>query len=297
MFHARERAIGEGMSTATAPAPRILVIEDEHRLRAMLEKGLRRAGFEAIGVADGTSGISEATSGGALHVILLDLGLPDMDGLEVMRRLREHGLDTPVVVLSARDAVSDKEAALRGGANDYVTKPFSFGELVARIRRQLGGAGPGVEAASRAIPETPDSVPEADGINGVGAGARGRALVIESEYRLGSFLRDGLAAHGFEAVVAEDGDVGAVLATTEPFDVVVLDLGDPHDGGFGVLTLLRRQVPWLPVIVFTGQDDSELRRRAQAQGAAGFSSKALGSKDLRQVIEQVIEAGLTAGEP
>lgn len=116
---------------------RILVIEDEHRIRTMLVKGLRRAGFDTIAVPDGASGIARATSGEQLHLILLDLGLPDIDGLVVMGRIRALGIDTPVVVLSAREAMEDKVTALANGAGDYVSKPFTFDDLVKRIRCRL----------------------------------------------------------------------------------------------------------------------------------------------------------------
>lgn len=90
-------------------------------------------GFGAIAVPDGASGILEATRG--VHLILLDLGLPDMDGLEVMDRIRDGGLEPPVVVLSAREAIADELTPLGHRPDAYITKPFRFDDLVERIRR------------------------------------------------------------------------------------------------------------------------------------------------------------------
>ena len=280
------------MSSPASSAPRILVIEDDGRLRAMLEKGLRRAGFEPVGVPEGATGVSVAMSPRAPDLIVLDLGLPDMDGIEVMERLRAHGVSIPVLVLSARDAESERVGALSGGAADYVTKPFSFAELLARIRLRLPEAPPLPAAPAMASGPQPSSpLDEVAASEDPRPGPRGRALVIEDEHRIGLFLTKGLAADGLEAVVAEDGEVGAFLATTEPFNVVVLDLGLPGVDGFEVLARLRSQVPWLPVVVFTGQDDPQVRRRAEAEGAAAFVTKPLVVSDLRKVIESVIEAG------
>ncbi len=116
-----------------------------------------------------------------------------------------------------------------------------------------------------------------------------RILVIEDEHRIGRFLTKGLTAQGFEAVVAEDGEVGAFLATTEPFDVVLLDLGLPGADGFEVLSRLRADMPSLPVVLLTGRDDPEARLRAYSRGAAAFVTKPLVFDDLRRVLEDVLE--------
>ncbi len=115
---------------------RILIIEDEDRIAAFIEKGLRAAGYVTQRAADGATGLTLAR-GGDVDLVLLDLGLPVMDGFTVMRHLREEGRTVPVVVLTARDGERDTVAGLEGGANDYVTKPFRFAELLARIRLRL----------------------------------------------------------------------------------------------------------------------------------------------------------------
>jgi DNA-binding response OmpR family regulator len=115
---------------------RILIAEDEPRLAQFLEKGLRANGFTTTVVGDGPAAALMA-SDDDFDLVVLDLGLPGMDGLEVLRDLRGRGQRLPVVVLTARDGVEDTVAGLDGGADDYVTKPFRFEELLARVRARL----------------------------------------------------------------------------------------------------------------------------------------------------------------
>ncbi len=117
---------------------RILVVEDEERIASFLEKGLRANGFTTDVASDGESGFALARSG-RYDLVVLDVGLPGMDGFEVLRELRREGAQVPVVMLTARDAVEDTVAGLEGGADDYVTKPFRFEELLARVRVRLRG--------------------------------------------------------------------------------------------------------------------------------------------------------------
>lgn len=116
---------------------RVLVIDDDPSLLRALRVGLRAAGHEVTTAANGEQGLSQ-TALGAPDVVVLDLGLPDLDGLVVCRRIREWS-DVPIIVLSAAGSEERKIAALNGGANDYVTKPFSMGELEARIRAVMRG--------------------------------------------------------------------------------------------------------------------------------------------------------------
>jgi DNA-binding response OmpR family regulator len=118
---------------------RILIVEDEPRISSFLEKGLRAHGFSTE-VARGVGEALLSLRAGA-DLVLLDRGLPDGDGLEVLRELRrdERRVEqwVPVILLTARDAVADTVAALDGGADDYISKPFSFDELLARVRARL----------------------------------------------------------------------------------------------------------------------------------------------------------------
>jgi DNA-binding response OmpR family regulator len=115
---------------------RILIAEDEPRLASFLEKGLRSNGFVTSVVEDGAKA-SMLARDEEFDLMVLDLGLPGKDGTEVLRELRASGQRMPVIILTARDDVSDKVAGLEGGADDYVTKPFRFEELLARVRARL----------------------------------------------------------------------------------------------------------------------------------------------------------------
>jgi two-component system copper resistance phosphate regulon response regulator CusR len=115
---------------------RILIAEDEERIASFIEKGLRANGFTTAVAADGHEAIALARSRG-FDLMILDLGLPGRHGSEVLRELREWDRQMPVVILTARDSVSDKVAGLEAGADDYVTKPFRFEELLARVRVRL----------------------------------------------------------------------------------------------------------------------------------------------------------------
>jgi len=117
---------------------RILIAEDETRIAAFIEKGLRSNGFATTVVADGESAVQYALTGG-FDLLVLDLGLPLRDGFSVLRTLREARVTTPVIILTARDTVRDTVAGLEGGADDYMTKPFRFEELLARVRLRLRG--------------------------------------------------------------------------------------------------------------------------------------------------------------
>jgi two-component system copper resistance phosphate regulon response regulator CusR len=117
---------------------RILIAEDEGRIASFLEKGLRANGFSTDVVSDGEEALGLARSG-RFDLLILDLGLPGKDGFEVLRELRGAGQQLPVVILTARDSVGDTVAGLEGGADDYITKPFSFDELLARVRVRLRG--------------------------------------------------------------------------------------------------------------------------------------------------------------
>src|SRR5262245_22189180 len=129
-------------------APVALVIDDEPQIRRLLRVTLEANGYRVFDAANGQDGVAQAAQRRP-DVVLLDLGLPDLEGVEVLRRLREW-CKVPVVVLSVRDAEDDKVAALDAGADDYVTKPFNSGELLARLRAALRHAQPqGTDAIFR----------------------------------------------------------------------------------------------------------------------------------------------------
>ncbi|MCZ6507689.1 MAG: response regulator transcription factor [Acidobacteria bacterium] len=123
---------------------RILIIEDELDMIEGLRDAFAHQGFETLSATDGKSGLEQALAGQA-DLILLDLRLPKKDGLEVCRELRARNVHTPIIMLTARGQVTDRIAGLELGADDYITKPFSVGELIARIHAVLRRSDPGVE--------------------------------------------------------------------------------------------------------------------------------------------------------
>lgn len=136
---------------------RILIVEDEARIASFVAKGLRAEGHLATVAGDGPTGLDHALSGD-FDLMVLDIGLPRMNGFEVLDQLRSQGSRMPVIVLTARDSVTDTVSALEGGADDYMPKPFRFAELIARIRLRLRQAQTGDAAGPR------EDVVEAGGV-------------------------------------------------------------------------------------------------------------------------------------
>jgi two-component system, OmpR family, copper resistance phosphate regulon response regulator CusR len=337
---------------------RILIAEDEARIASFLEKGLRENGFETA-VASGGPEALHLASLGKFDLLILDLGLPDMDGFGVLQALRQRDRDLPVVILSARDSVSDTVAGLEGGADDYIAKPFRFEELLARVRVHLRGErateemvltagavsldirtrratirGRSVDLTSRefALAEMffrrPGQVLSREqllthvwgydidsgsnivdvyvgylrrklgkerisSVRGMGyrleenPGRAGeRVLLIEDEPRSSQFVERGLHDDGNEVVTAQDGEVGLFLATTEDFDLVVLDIGLPGASGLDVLEGIKAARPDLPVIILTGYDAPAVHERCLAAGAADFVAKPLVLDEFRALVRE-----------
>jgi DNA-binding response OmpR family regulator len=121
---------------------KILVVEDEEQIASFLRRGLAYEGYEVEVAPDGAVALSKARET-RMDLVVLDLMLPGMDGLEVCRRLRTTNSSLPILVLTARDSVSDRVQGLDAGADDYMVKPFALAELLARVRALLRRAGPG----------------------------------------------------------------------------------------------------------------------------------------------------------
>lgn len=120
---------------------RILVIEDDLKTQGFLLKGLRESGFEADGCADGTSALSRLEEQ-RYDLALLDIMLPCKDGLEVLREIRESGAVLPVILLTAREGLQDRVCGLESGADDYLVKPVSFTEILARVHAVIRRCSP-----------------------------------------------------------------------------------------------------------------------------------------------------------
>ncbi len=140
------------MGFVRADAAHVLVVDDQPIVREVLERYLRREGFEVTAVADGEAAI-EAFEAGAPDLILLDLMLPRIDGLEVFRRIRDRRNGTAVIMLTAKGEETDRVVGLDLGADDYVAKPFSPREIVARVRAVLRRSTPGAAAAEEGVLE------------------------------------------------------------------------------------------------------------------------------------------------
>ena len=119
---------------------RILIVEDEARIASFIAKGLGSDGYTTTTAVEGPAGLDLALTGD-FDLVILDIGLPGMDGYQVLERMRAAGSHVPVIVLTARDSVTDTVSALEGGADDYMPKPFRFAELQARVRVRLRQAG------------------------------------------------------------------------------------------------------------------------------------------------------------
>jgi DNA-binding response OmpR family regulator len=115
---------------------RILIVEDEQRIAAFIAKGLTAEGHTTVTVGDGADGLDHALSD-EFDLMVLDIGLPRISGFDVLDQLRAQGSRMPVIVLTARDSVTDTVSALDSGADDYMSKPFRFAELLARVRVRL----------------------------------------------------------------------------------------------------------------------------------------------------------------
>jgi two-component system response regulator MprA len=155
----------------------VLVVEDDRELRRLLSRGLGEEGFDVVIAADATTAIRHAEA--RLDLAIIDVGLPDADGRDLCQALRARGFSAPVLFLTARDAVTDRVSGFNAGGDDYVTKPFAFAELVARLRALL-----------RRSPES--DAPEHAGLGGLildpaghaATGPGGSAQLTPTEFRL-----------------------------------------------------------------------------------------------------------------
>lgn len=148
---------------------RLLLVEDDSAIAEPLSRALGRDGYEISRATRGMDALALAADGDPVDFVILDLGLPDIDGLEVCRRLRKGGLAAPVLILTARADEVDAVVGLDAGADDYVTKPFRLGELQARIRALL--------RRSQSLAETSDAFD----VNGVQLDVSARRAYVDGE--------------------------------------------------------------------------------------------------------------------
>jgi len=193
---------------------RLLVVDDDRGLRDVLRRALTLSGYEVRVADSGSEALAEVASG-VPDAVVLDIGLPDIDGLDVCRLLRREGNRVPVLMLTARDAVSDRIDGLDAGADDYLVKPFDVDELRARLRALLRRAGGirGLVDADRGSRREPDDVLDVE---------RGFAALNSWVPRAGI---DGDSRHGRRRAVT--GLVGRDVAWRERFK---LNDADRHAG-------------------------------------------------------------------
>ena len=200
---------------------RILIVEDEPRIADFLVRGLSEEGYQVEHAADGRAG-SIALSLGPWDLVLLDWWLPGEDGIDLLRRFRQQNRTTPVLFLSARDAVAQRVAGLDAGADDYLTKPFAFEELLARVRALL----------RRPSQATPLVLEDAD---------LKVDLAGQKAYRAGQLLD--LTAKEFQLLTLLLRYPGTILSRTRIFDAV---WGEQYDGSSNTLEVhvkeLRRKL-------------------------------------------------------
>ena len=203
------------------PKKKVLIIEDEKNIVDILRFNLQRSGYEAIGAYDGEEGLRMAQEGNP-DLILLDVMLPKLNGFDVCRRLREMGSNVPVIILTAREEESDKVLGLEIGADDYITKPFSIRELVARV-------GANIRRTAMAAPAAPaaDAMPVAGNL-AINTDSHqvyrdGKAIALtQREYELLTFL----ASHPNKvysrvALMEQVWNYGYVGDDARPVDVTV----------------------------------------------------------------------------
>ena len=205
------------------PSMRVLVVEDEHKVANALREGLEGEQFQVVVETTGEGAYFRVTTE-TFDVVLLDLGLPGRNGLEILSALRQRGLKTPVLVLTARDTVQDRVVGLDAGADDYLVKPFAFAELVARIRA-LVRRGRSTEAPKLTVGDlTMDLVTRK-----VARGARSVDLTVREFELLEYLLRLQAQVVSREALAR---DVWKETARSTPLDNVI----DVH------IARLRRKV-------------------------------------------------------
>jgi DNA-binding response OmpR family regulator len=194
---------------------RILLIEDYDLLRQSLEQGLREAGYAVDAARDGENGLWQARSG-SYDVIILDLMLPRMDGLSILKKLREENSPSHVLILTARDSTSDRIKGLDAGADDYLIKPFAVGELLARVRalvrRKYETKSPVIQVSDLQIDTTARSVSRAG--ERVDLSAREYALLEFMALRVGQVVtRTDIWEHVYDdASTAESNVVDVFIA-------------------------------------------------------------------------------------
>jgi DNA-binding response OmpR family regulator len=246
---------------------KILIVEDDPDIRRGLSIRLRVNNYETVFAYDGISAVAAAEREKP-DLILLDLGLPAGDGFVVMERLEKLAPNVPVIVLSARDPLLNRERALAAGARAFLQKPAENDELLEAISSALG--------QEKGIPAS------------LGEAGRNSAkiLIVEDDEDIRRGLSIRLRASKYDTIFASDGISAVKSARHESPDLVLLDLGLPGGDGFVVMERMRVFAPELPVIVLSARDPLLNRERALAAGALAFLQKPVETEELLQAIRR-----------
>jgi two-component system, OmpR family, response regulator len=209
--------------TMTMPVALILLVEDDRELRALVTRGLEEEGFAVAGAGTGAEAM-ERISAQAPDALVIDVGLPDADGRDLCQALRAQGIQSPVLFLTARDALTDRLAGFGAGGDDYLTKPFSLAELTARLRAVLNRAGVDGKVSAAGLRLDPTSHEASYGEHSI--------RLTPTEFR----LLGALAAQAERAISRRD-----LVRAAWPDGAVV------HDNTIDVyLARLRRKLRMLP---------------------------------------------------
>jgi DNA-binding response OmpR family regulator len=208
-------------------SPRVLLVEDDDMIARPLTRTLEREGYDVDRVAEGLAAVDSLTTAPP-DLLLLDLGLPDIDGLEVCRRAREGGFTGGIMILTARGGELDRVVGLDIGADDYLAKPFPLSELLARVRALLRRSGSGVADAAVAPPRPYDSSPDARAGGGTpaatphGPAPSRRGLRIDTRARRVWVGVEELtvSAKEFDVLALLDAEPGAVITRERLMDEV-----------------------------------------------------------------------------
>ncbi len=267
-------------------AHRILVVDDEIVVRELVEALLTSAGYEVRLAPDGPAALALAQADSP-DLVLLDLLMPGMHGQEVCEMLKAEPrtADLPVIVVTAAGQVATKEALLTSGADDFVTKPFQPGDLLARVEALLK-----VRSIRRELDRTlaylheleavrhthrRAVLSEAGGAQTLTAPAAIPVLLVDDEALTRDFYGDLLTSHGFQVFLAASGQEGLALAHQHRVEAVILDIMMPEMSGLEVLERLRTAQPDLPVIMLTAVPTSQNAIAALKLGAFDFIVKGL----------------------
>ena len=253
------------------PPLRAMLVEDDAVLAAGLARALEGEGLQVERCASGGEAL-RALAAAPCDLLVLDLGLPDMDGLEVLARLRSRGQDLPVLLLTARDPAEFRARGQALGAHDYLAKPCALPEFLGRARAALLRAG----AIMR---------------------ARMRILIVEDDAALADGLARILRAEGYAVDVAPRGELATHAAAGERFDLVILDVGLPDIDGFEVLRRLRADAQRMPVLLLTARDKVDDRVHGLDLGADDYMVKPFAMPELVARVRALIRRSQAQSGP